>query len=243
MRSREDLEQLFCQKMGWEKLQSNQSKNIFELLYFAGQNCHPDSVVLDISAGQCRYKPFFDHANYVAIDSTVGDKSWNFNCLNIVGDAFHLPIKSSSIDVCLNFTSLEHYQTPQQAFNEVSRTLKSGGKFFLYVPCVIGEHQIPHDFFRYTRYALAHLTTTSGMEIGFIKPTNSIFETSLGLLKTAIAHLPKCPEQDKAIDAFVNVIYPIFTAAEKLVPAKSDYPDVNSYPQLPEAYCLFAKKP
>lgn len=144
----------------------------------AHQFVQPNHIVLDISAGQAMYKPFFAHGTYVALDSRVGDASWDYSKLDIVADAMHLPIRDSSIDVALNFVSLEHYPEPWQFFREAARVLKPGGKLFLFAPHLYPEHQIPHDYYRYTQFALRDLCTRNGLIAEAVTPVCSIFYTA-----------------------------------------------------------------
>ena len=186
----EELGHLFSDKMGWNSPflpnSSCQTQAIFTFLLEASHACNENTIVLDISAGQCRYKPFFQHAHYIAVDSCVGDKSWDFSKLDSAGDALYLPIKSDTIDICTNFTSLEHYPEPSKAFSEIFRVLKPGGKLYLYVPFAIGEHQTPYDYFRYTRYGLARLCEENNLVPDYIRPTNGFFETAFSIFSLSI---------------------------------------------------------
>lgn len=240
----EDMASKFAYEMGWgDFTQSKQGQNIFEFLYSSAQQCAPESIILDVSAGECRYKPFFQHGQYVAIDSMIGDVNWDFTKLDLIGDAMNLPIKTASIDVCLNFTSLEHYPEPGKAFQEFARVLKPGGRLFLYVPFVQPEHQIPYDFFRYTRYGLAHLCNQNGLEIELLKPSNSILETVLDLLKMTIGFISEQEIKDHLKEVVDIEINPIFQALDDLNEGCVDFPDHPLIPQMPMAYCLSAIKP
>ncbi|MGD0626834.1 MAG: methyltransferase domain-containing protein [Thermodesulfobacteriota bacterium] len=234
----------FTREMGWTNgLETNQAKNIFNFIYRCAQRCSPHSIVLDVSAGQCRYKPFFSHAQYIAIDNVSGDPTWDYSCLDLVGDAMKLPIKPASIDTCLNFTSLEHYPDPHQVFREFARVLKPGGHLFLYVPFVQVEHQMPSDFFRYTRFGLAYLVRQSGMEIETLSPVNGIFETMLDFMNQAISLIAPLEAQNHLRHILATEIKPIFKAAENAPKVLVEYPLDTPVPQLPVAYCLSAILP
>ena len=240
----EELALKFSQEMGWgDFTQSRQGKTIFSFLYASAQKCLESFIVLDISAGQCRYKPFFNHTQYAAIDSAVGDPNWDFSKLDIIGDALKMPIKSESVDVCLNFTSLEHYTDPVQAFEEFFRVLKPGGRLFLYVPFVQVEHQIPHDYYRYTRYGLAHLCTQRGFDIEFIIPSNGIFETALNFLHQAINLIGPIQEQTRLRNVVEKEIRPIFNTIENNENVATPHPFHPFVPQWPVVYCLSGQKP
>lgn len=142
--------------MGWGETQSH--NNIFEFLYNAGTQVPNNATILDLGAGQCRYKIFFEHCNYIAVDFGIGDANWDFSKLDIVGDITKLDfIKDNSVDFCLNTVTLEHLNEPSDFLMHVQRILKPGGKLFLYAPFWAEEHQAPYDFFRFSSYGLKYL--------------------------------------------------------------------------------------
>lgn len=242
--SMEELALKFSHEMGWgDFTQGRQGMTVFSFLYNCAQRCLDNFIALDISAGQCRYKPFFNHAQYIAIDSAVGDPDWDFSKLDIIGDTLKMPIKGESIDICLNFTSLEHYKDPVKAFKEFYRILKPGGQLFLYVPFVQVEHQIPHDYYRYTRYGLEYLCAQFGFNIEFIIPSNSIFETALNFLHQAINLIGLIQEQTRLRNIVEKEISPIFKYLENNENVVTSYPHNPVIPQWPVVYCLSAQKP
>jgi SAM-dependent methyltransferase len=46
---------------------------------------------------------------------------------------------------------------------ELYRVLKPGGGLWLTAPFFFAEHMQPHDYYRYTRYGLAHLAAPGGL--------------------------------------------------------------------------------
>ncbi len=221
-----------------------QSERIFNFLFDAGSACDSESLVLDISAGQLRYKPFFEHTHYLAIDSAIGDANWDFSGLDLIGDALALPIRTESVDVCLNFTSLEHYPDPGAFFSEVARVLKPGGKLFLYVPFHQGEHQIPHDYFRYTRYALLSFAEKNGLHVEQLYPTDGIFRVTLDMLNECQAYIPHADVRQVVLK-FVNQMEQFFELYERQSSESLSvpYPSVPVLQQHPGAYCMVASKP
>lgn len=55
------------------------------------------------------------------------------------------------------FEVLEHVQDPFSAAKEILRVLQPGGLLIGSTPFMLGVHDAPHDYFRYTRYGLRHL--------------------------------------------------------------------------------------
>jgi SAM-dependent methyltransferase len=73
-----------------------------------------------------------------------------------------LPISDAVADNVVSFQVLEHLSEPQIMLNEAFRITKSGGHIFISVPFQWHVHEEPWDFFRYTKYGLAHLLKKSG---------------------------------------------------------------------------------
>lgn len=121
--------------------------------------------IIDIGAGELKYKPHFTHCRYVSNDLCVGDQDWNYDEIDIVSSAYDIPVEAYSFDAVLCIQVLEHLDAPDRAFQEFNRILKPGGRVFLSAPLLAGEHQQPHDFFRYTRYGYATLGERHGFRI------------------------------------------------------------------------------
>jgi len=122
----------------------------------------PPGLVLDAGAGQSRFQEYFSHWRYVALDRGIGDPAWDYSKLDVIGDLGQLPIAPSVADLVLNTQVLEHVRNPGLVLSEFARILKPGGSLYLTAPQGWPEHQQPHDYFRFTRYALAVLLEESG---------------------------------------------------------------------------------
>ncbi len=125
----------------------------------------PAKKLLDVGAGESQYKNYFSYVNYISQDSRIGDVSWDYSQLDIVSEIYNIPVEDKSFDYILCTQALEHLKYPHQAFVEFSRIIKNGGLLFVTCPLSWKEHQKPHDFFRYTQYALRMLAEDSGFEV------------------------------------------------------------------------------
>lgn len=171
--------------LGWGE--DTQSVSIFNFLMAARERTPAGSILLDLGAGQCRYRFFFEHCNYIAVDFAKSDARWDFGKLDIIADINRLDfIGDATVDFCLNTTTLEHLSEPWLFFEEVGRILKPGGRLFLYVPFVMNEHQAPYDFYRYTSYGLRHLCKRSGLEVISLKPSNGPLFTAMVWVDNAL---------------------------------------------------------
>jgi len=63
-------------------------------------------------------------------------------------------IESASLDVVVVMEVLEHVQRPLQAVSEIERVLKPGGIVIGSTPFMLGIHDQPFDFYRYTLHGL-----------------------------------------------------------------------------------------
>jgi len=131
--------------------------------------------IIDLGAGELRYKQYFQHCRYVSQDLGIGDNEWDFDNIEIKSSIYDVPVKKDSFDYVLCTQVLEHLEYPDLAFKEFHRILKKNGKLILTVPLGFGEHQAPYDFFRYTRYSLKNLGERHGFRLTYISPHGGIF--------------------------------------------------------------------
>jgi SAM-dependent methyltransferase len=241
----------FKDKMGWPDVVHNPSSTK-QFLHFmkAAYLCKADSIVLDISAGFCRNKPFFEHAQYVSLDLEVAtDPGFDFSELDLVGDALNLPIKDNSIDLIISSSSLEHYNNPFKAFHGFSRILKPGGHLYLDVPFTHVEHQIPHDYFRFSRYGLNHLCKEYGLIVESIVPDSTLMGSGYRMFKEALeVHIQAELDENtlktmrEALNYLDQVIKPIIPAME-IRSIRNGVENIQNCTQYPVRYNLIARKP
>ncbi len=134
-----------------------------------------DQVVLDAGAGEARHKKHFLHGRYLALDVGCGDSTWNYSKIDIRGDLEKIPLRNSSVDCILCMAVLEHTRHPHMVLFEFARVLKSGGTLLMVAPFLWEEHQIPHDYFRFTRYGIRSLFESSHLRIDLLNPMGGFF--------------------------------------------------------------------
>lgn len=106
--------------------------------------------VLEIgSRGQADYTKYFP--NRIGVDIKEGKG------VDVVASVYNLPFKESEFDVILCISVLEHLENPQKAVNEMGRVLKRGGILIVAAPFLFPMHDVPNDYWRFTKYGLKYL--------------------------------------------------------------------------------------
>lgn len=131
--------------------------------------------VLDAGAGECRFEPLFARQQYVAIDRAIGDASWDYSRLHVLGDLERLPLASASCDAAISVVVLEHTREPKEVLGETARVLRPDGRLLIVVPQEWEMHQHPHDYFRFTRHGIEYLLGSTGFRVVRLTPVGGFF--------------------------------------------------------------------
>nr|WP_129730477.1 class I SAM-dependent methyltransferase [Parabacteroides goldsteinii] len=129
---------------------------------------HEQYFIFDIGCGN---KPFEDYirklTNNNSLSSYVGCdvvQSSN-NKVDIICEAADIPIVSSKYDVVICTQVIEHVFNHSKVFEEAYRILKPGGIFIVSSNFIWEMHEVPYDYFRFTKYGFRSLLVNSGFEI------------------------------------------------------------------------------
>ncbi len=133
------------------------------------------SRVLDAGAGEGQYAHHFGRQRYCGVDLAVGDARWDYSGLHAIADLGALPFRDAVFDGALHIVTMEHLREPALALREIARTLAPNAKLLVAVPHEWEVHQAPHDYFRYTRFGLAHLLDKAGFDIVEMRPAGGYF--------------------------------------------------------------------
>lgn len=130
--------------------------------------------VLDAGAGNGRYRPLFDRQRYIAADlCRVAGK--NYRRIDVITDLVQPGLREGSLDAVVSIQVLEHIREPQRFLVEMGKLLKPEGALYLTCPLNWGVHEAPHDFYRFTPYALEDLLRGAGLEVKSIEPMGGYF--------------------------------------------------------------------
>lgn len=164
-----------------------ESERLRSFIHKAAESVPVGGIVIDVGAGECQYKNLFFKQKYFAVDFASGDVNWDYSCLDVIGDVHFLPFCSGSADAVICTQVMEHVIDPQKVVSEIARVLKPGGTVFFTVPQGWGEHQVPHDYFRFTQFAMEIICSKAGLVITKTGKTTGLF----GYLANRLTMIPK----------------------------------------------------
>ena len=148
----------------------------------------PGTRILDVGAGECRYRSLFGHCDYKAQDfgkyegTSRGllSETWKYAQLDFVCDASAIPVDDGGFDAVLCIELLEHVPEPIKVLKEIGRILKAGGWAFISAPLGSGLHQQPFHFYGgFTPHFYRHFLGELGFEVVSITPNGRFFRMLL----------------------------------------------------------------
>ncbi len=124
--------------------------------------------LLDIGCSTKPYRALLGVQTHIGIDwpQTIHKNVQ----IDVFADASILPFRDETFETILCTEVLEHLKTPQQALSEMARVAAPQAHLILSVPFTFRVHEQPHDFFRYTPFALRYLLDQAGFELIHILP-------------------------------------------------------------------------
>jgi glycosyltransferase involved in cell wall biosynthesis len=131
--------------------------------------------LLDIGCGKMPYRTYIlknsEVNNYAGLD-IEGALEYDANIKpDFTWDGNVMPFDAGSFDCIFATEVLEHCQEPEIVLKEAFRVLMPGGIFFFTVPFLWNLHEVPHDEYRLTPFAMERHLKSSGFKVVSIKAT------------------------------------------------------------------------
>ena len=139
-------------------------------IWKAVQVCAPkfSGHMLDVGCGQMPYKKFLLDNKYINQYTGLDIESAIVYDENVkpdfTWDGITMPFGNNSFDTVMATEVLEHCPNPNSIILEMKRVLKPGGLIFFTVPFLWNLHEVPHDEYRYTPFALKRIFKECEME-------------------------------------------------------------------------------
>ena len=144
------------------------------------------SRLLDAGAGECQFRKFCSHLDYVSQDfaqytgeGNVGLQTgtWDNSKLDIVSDITNIPVADGSFDAVMCTEVLEHVPDPVAALTELNRVLKPGGYLLITAPFASLTHFAPYHFASgLSRFFYEHHLKAMNYELIDLRENGNYFE-------------------------------------------------------------------
>ena len=102
-----------------------------------------------------------------------------------------LPFENETFDTIILSDVLEHIPQPELLWMEMSRILAKGGKILMNVPFYYWIHEHPHDYYRYTEFALRRFVDLSGLCLVRLEAVGGAPEILTDIFAKNILRVPK----------------------------------------------------
>ena len=171
----------------------HERSTIAEWVAAAARRLPPGARVLDVGAGDAPYRELFTHAEYVTSD---WEQSLHEGArrADVLASADALPLEDGGFDMVLLLQVLEHVPNPGAVLAELHRMLRAGGELVLTAPLAWEQHELPHDYFRYTGPGLESLLGAAGFTEIVVEARNDSFTTLAQLVTNLSWNLGSAPD-------------------------------------------------
>lgn len=101
-----------------------------------------------------------------------------------------LPFRNGEFDTIILSDVLHHIPTPAYLWQEMSRVLAIDGMVMVSVPFYYWLHEAPHDYYRYTEFALRRFVADSGLRLVRLDAIGGAPEIMCDIFAKNVLHLP-----------------------------------------------------
>lgn len=126
-----------------------------------------------------------------------------------------MPFENNDFDSCIAIEVLEHCPEPDVFLAEVYRVLKPGCVFFFTVPYLWNLHEVPHDEYRYTPFALERHLRNSGFREIEIKATGGWYASLAQMLGLWVKRAPMSARRRVFLSWFLKPIIGLLIKKDK----------------------------
>jgi len=185
-----------------------------------------EGILLDFGCGRKPYKELFPVSQYVGVDHMGEGHDHTDEPIDVYYDGTTLPFSEQTFDSVFSSEVLEHLFNLDEILDEINRVLKPKGRLLITVPFVWDEHEIPHDFARYTSFGLIHLLTEHGFKVISLEKTTTYVEAVVQMWNAYVAQtiLPRNRFLKVALTPIlISPITLIGMLLSRILPANKDF--------------------
>ena len=204
--------------------------------YQSNLRLHAKGKLLDLGCGKvplyAAYKEFITDNICVDWSNTFHKNEFLDYELDLTKN---LPFNDNEFDTIILSDVLEHIPVPELLWGEMTRILTMNGKIIMNVPFYYWLHEQPHDYYRYTEFALRRFAENSGLKLIQLDSIGGAPEIMTDIFAKNILRLPKLGRSLALIAQWVTLRF-IRTKLGKRI-------SVATSSNFPLGYFLVAEKP
>lgn len=131
-------------------------------------------VLLDFGCGGQPYRQVFQPyiTRYIGADVTAGT---GVTLDVVLTPGVPAPLPDASVDTILSTQVLEHVFDFQAYLADCSRLLRPGGRLIISAPMHWRHHEVPYDYWRFTKYGLRKSLEQAGFAILNLQPCGGVY--------------------------------------------------------------------
>ena len=136
-----------------------------------------EGIMLDFGCGSKPYKSLFNVEKYIGVDFENPGHPHINEQIDVFYDGKNIPFEDEYFDAVFSSEVFEHVFNLDEILRELNRVVKPKGLMLITCPFAICEHEVPHDFARYSSYGIKYLLEKNGFQILFQEKTGNSIET------------------------------------------------------------------
>jgi SAM-dependent methyltransferase len=188
---------------------------------------HLKGRLLDFGCGSKPYKNLLEVDEYIGVDFVNEGHPHDNEQIDVYYDGKTIPFPDNSFDSILSSEVFEHVFNLPEILKELERVLKPGGKILITCPFVWKEHELPHDYARYTLFALEDMLQKNNFTIRVINKSGNFIQVISQLVvlyfyDTGYSKVKKLPVIKQIFESVFFFLPNLFgIVLNKILPSKS----------------------
>jgi SAM-dependent methyltransferase len=182
--------------------------------------------LLDFGCGSKPYKTLFAVDEYIGVDFVNEGHPHDDEQIDVYYDGRTIPFPDSSFDSVLCSEVFEHIFNLPEILVELNRVLKPGGRILITCPFVWKEHELPHDYARYTLFALKDMLSKNNFAVRVTSKSGNFVQVISQMIvlyfyDTGYSKVKRIPVLKQAFSFLFLFLPNLFGAiADKVLPSK-----------------------